>query len=79
MQRLWKCDIWIAEFRGFYRIHHRQPNVMVACAQAHVAQARDCIVVDTPNFMHLRIYREYKQFCVNDKISDLVKFLYHLI
>ncbi len=22
---------------------HRQPNVMVACAQAHVAQARDCI------------------------------------
>ena len=24
---------------------HRQPNVMVACAQAHVAQARDCIVV----------------------------------
>ena len=24
--------------------NHRQPNVMVACAQAHVAQARDCIV-----------------------------------
>jgi hypothetical protein len=24
---------------------HRQPNVMVACAQAHVAQAMDCIVV----------------------------------
>ncbi len=54
MQRLWKCDIWIAEFRGFYR-------------------------TDIPNFMHLIIYREYKQFCVNDKISDLVKFLYHLI
>ncbi len=26
-------------------LYHRQPNVMVACAQAHVAQARDCIVV----------------------------------
>ncbi len=29
--------------------HHRQPNVVVACAQAHVAQARDCIVVLFPN------------------------------
>ena len=28
---------------------HRQPNVMVACAQAHVAQARDCIVVQLYN------------------------------
>ncbi len=28
--------------------NHRQPNVMVACAQAHVAQARDCIVVLFP-------------------------------
>ncbi len=27
---------------------HRQSNVMVACAQAHVAQARDCIVVLFP-------------------------------
>ena len=27
---------------------HRQPNVMVACAQAHVAQAMDCIVVLYP-------------------------------
>ncbi len=23
---------------------HKQPNVMVACSQAHVAQARDCII-----------------------------------
>ena len=28
--------------------YHRQPNVMVACAQAHVAQAMDCIVVLYP-------------------------------
>jgi hypothetical protein len=28
--------------------NHRQPNVMVACAQAHVAQAMDCIVVLFP-------------------------------
>ncbi len=28
--------------------NHRQPNVIVACAQAHVAQARDCIVVLFP-------------------------------
>ena len=32
----------------FCLYNHRQPNVMVACAQAHVAQAMDCIVVLYP-------------------------------
>jgi hypothetical protein len=31
-----------------FPLDHRQPNVMVACAQAHVAQAMDCIVVLFP-------------------------------
>jgi hypothetical protein len=29
-------------------VGHRQPNVMVACTQAHVAQAMDCIVLLYP-------------------------------
>jgi hypothetical protein len=33
---------------NFFQSNHRQPNVMVACAQAHVAQAMDCIVVLFP-------------------------------
>jgi hypothetical protein len=35
------CELW----QRLHCIYHRQPNVMVACAQAHVAQAMDCIVV----------------------------------
>ncbi len=40
---------------GNAEIYHRQPNVMVACAQAHVAQARDCIVVNytIPRLRHM--------------------------
>ena len=36
-KNMWKAKI--------AKVKHRQPNVMVACAQAHVAQAMDCIVV----------------------------------
>jgi hypothetical protein len=36
-KNMWKAKI--------AKVKHRQPNVMVACAQAHMAQAMDCIVV----------------------------------
>ncbi len=45
------CGFVYRLFESILDIHqyyHRQPNVMVACAQAHVAQARDCIVVLFP-------------------------------
>ena len=44
--------------------NHRQPNVMVACAQAHVAQARDCIVVLFPIIISYYTIPRLRHMCL---------------